>query len=189
VNWGGWDERWQDRSGQKRAIYVSISIKVDGRDFENQKVGTKVGFIAFGRRNQGSNEGVFFLVNDAGRQEVESRFTLQFKQQGIRQVNGDIGRNLGQNVNRALLMTAGKWHQWEAVLQLNALGQANGILRMWIDGVRVMDYSNVVYVTPSAPLGFNLFKWNPTWGGSGGVRTRDDYIDIDDIYLSGVPLE
>jgi len=29
----------------------------------------------------------------------------------------------------------------------------------------------------------------PTWGGRGGVRTREDRILIDHVYLSGVPLE
>lgn len=86
-------------------------------------------------------------------------------------------------------MTVGKWHQWEAVLQLNDLERTNGIFRMWIDGTLVLDYSDLVYVTPMYRLGFNLFKWNPTWGGSGGHRTRDDYIDVDHVYLSGLPLQ
>jgi hypothetical protein len=58
---------------------------------------------------------------------------------------------------------------------------------MWIDGTMVMDYSDVTYITRTTPRGFTMFKWNPTWGGSGGTRTRDDYILIDHLYLSGLP--
>ncbi len=67
------------------------------------------------------------------------------------------------------------------------MGSANGIFKMWIDGVQTHNYSDVVYITPTTAEHFNLFKWNPTWGGQGGVRTRNDYIDIDHVYISGLP--
>ncbi len=86
-------------------------------------------------------------------------------------------------------MTTGSWHHWEAVLELNDISRANGVFRMWVDGNRVIDYSDVTYVTTETPYGFNLWKWNPTWGGGNNVRrTRQDFVQIDDVYLSGIPL-
>ena len=187
VDFGGWNVGPEAR--EKRAIYFAVWIRINGRSFENQAVGTKAGFISFGRNDKGYNEGTFFLVNPSGRQAIQSKFTLQFKQQGIKQANGQITRNLGQNVSEVPLMTVGEWHRWEAVLHLNSRWSNDGILRMWVDGKLVMNYSDVIYSTPDAPLGFVGFKWNPTWGGSGGVRTRDDFIDIDHIYLSGLGME
>jgi hypothetical protein len=190
ANWGGWDASGFGTEAQKRAVYIAIWLKIEGRDFENQAVGTKAGFLAFGGKpSGGQNQGVFFLENGTGHQAVQSSFKVQFKMQGIPLPNGRVTRNLSQNINRQALMTVGVWHQWEAVLELNTMGQANGIFRMWIDGVQTHDYSDFVYVTPSTPSGFSLYKWNPTWGGQGGRRTRDDYIDVDHVYLSGLPLE
>ncbi len=58
---------------------------------------------------------------------------------------------------------------------------------MWIDGVQTHNYTDITYLTPTLTTKFNLYKWNPTWGGSGGTRTRTDYVLIDHVYISGVP--
>jgi hypothetical protein len=71
-------------------------------------------------------------------------------------------------------------------MELNTLGQRNGILRWWIDGNLAMDYRDMTYIFGNHTSGFNGWKWNPTWGGMGGIRTRPDVIQIDHIYLSGV---
>lgn len=183
VDFGGWDQRW---GAGKSAVYLSMWIKVKGPDYENQASGTKVGFLAFGRDNQGQNEGLFFLHNGTGQQAVQRAMKVGFLQQGIPQPGGGTARNMFPN-RAPGLMTVGVWHQWEAVFRLNTLGQANGVYQLWLDGTLVSDYRDVVYITPGQTKGFNLYKWNPTWGGSGGRKTRADYIDIDEIYLSGVP--
>src|SRR5256886_10960439 len=51
-----------------------------------------------------------------------------------------------------------------------------------------MDYSDVTYITPGNTLGFYTFKFWPVWGGIGGSKTRDDYMQLDHIYISGKPL-
>ena len=84
-------------------------------------------------------------------------------------------------------MSVGSWHQWEMTFELNTLGQANGKFRMWIDGIEVLNYSDVVYIVGSNTAEFYGYKWNPTWGGTGGTKTRDDFILIDHVYISGVP--
>jgi hypothetical protein len=90
-------------------------------------------------------------------------------------------------VNTGKVLRAGPWQRWELQLELNTIGSANGVLKMWVDGVLVMDYRDVVFVTADYPAGFYSYKWNPTWGGMGGTRTRDDAIDFDHVYLSGIP--
>jgi hypothetical protein len=79
------------------------------------------------------------------------------------------------------------WHHWEAVLELNALGQKNGVFQMWVDNAQIMDYRDVVYIFGRNISPFNGFKWNPTWGGANGTKTRDDFVQIDHLYMSGVP--
>lgn len=188
VNWGGWDAAGF-ADAQKSKIYFSLWIRIVGENFENHPAGSKVGFFGYGAKFPSSqNQGFFFLAG-SGRQEAASRFKIEFRQQGIRQPNGWVVRNLVQNRSSGAAIIAGRWQHWEAVLELNELSRANGVFRMWVDGNLVLDYSDVTYVTPDAPLGFNLWKWNPTWGGHNRAnRTREDFIQIDDVYLSGVPM-
>ncbi len=170
-----------------RKLYFSMWIKIEGSSFENQKTLTKAGFFGVGNPKSGQSELFFGLDNGLAVQRLQSDFEVKFLQQNIPQPNGWTSRNLNQNVSRTHLMTAGSWHHWEATMAVNTMGSANGTFKMWIDGTQTHDYSNVVYITPGAPYGFNSWKWNPTWGGSGGVRTRADYIDIDQVYISGTP--
>jgi hypothetical protein len=189
VNFGGWDVKGSGPDGQKARVYLSVWIKIQGHDFENQLVGTKAGFIGVGMAPRvGNNQLVMHLNNGTGAQAIQSRIAVDFKIQGIPQPNGTVNRVMYQNVDRRWLMTSGVWHRWELLLILNNMGRADGQLSWWIDGTKVLYYRDVTFVTPSTPNGFYFYKWNPTWGGRGGQRTRSDVILLDHIYLSGVPL-
>jgi hypothetical protein len=182
VNMGGWVG---PATMAYRKLYFSMWIKIEGTAFENQATGTKAGFFGVGNPNSGQSQLYFLLTNGLAVQRLQSDFQVVFTQQAIPQPNGRIVRNLSQNVSRVHLMTAGGWHHWETVMTVNTLGAANGIFQMWIDGTQTHNYSDLVYITPAAPSGFNSWKWNPTWGGSGGVRTRNDFMAIDQVFISG----
>ncbi len=184
VNMGGWIGA---STMSYRKLYFSMWIKIEGPNFENQKTLTKAGFFGVGDPSSSLNEVFFGLDNGLAVQRLQSDFEVKFLEQNILQPNGYTSRNLNQNVTKTHLMTAGTWHHWEVTMAVNTLGSANGTFQMWIDGVQTHNYSNVVFITPSAPSGFNSWKWNPTWGGSGGTRTRTDYIDIDQVFISGSP--
>lgn len=182
VDLGGWDATGLP-AGEKSKVYLSIWLRIVGNDFENHPTGSKMGFIAYGRSvASGQNEGFFSLLGN-GSQTPASSFRIQFNQQGptLRVLPGNTGANA--------TFTVGTWHHWEAVWELNSgPGVADGIFRWWQDGILIASYSDIVYLTQGNTVGFNLWKWNPTWGGQNGpVRTRPDYIQIDDVYLSGSP--
>jgi hypothetical protein len=185
VNWGGWDAT----DTKYRRVYLSVWIKIQGPDYENHLVGTKAGFIGVGMDpNVGNNQLVLHLNNGTGVMgAIQSQMQVDFKIQGIPQPNGTVNRIMYQNVNRSPLFTCGTWHHWELVLIVNTMGQADGQLFWWIDGTKVIDYRDVTYITPSTPNPFFFYKFNPTWGGTGGTRTRNDVILIDHVYISGIP--
>ncbi len=174
----GWDGTL---SAQKSKLYVSVWIKIADSVFEAAPAVTKLGFIGYGQASSiGVNQGFFYIPNGLP-PTIASRFKLGFIQQN------HVSRGIPQNVNATALMTCNVWHQWEAVLELNTLGQANGILKMWIDGIKILDYSDMVYITNGNTNKFTRYTWNPTWGGLGATKTRTDKIDLDHVYLSGVP--
>jgi hypothetical protein len=181
VNMGGWDAAGTGAGGQKSKLYVSVWVHILGPDYQNHPVGTKMGFIAYGEVVSGAqNQGVFRLKGN-GSTAPQHSFKLEVHQQN------HVNRVLGQNVNGASLMTTGTWHQWEWLVELNTLGQADGILKWWIDGTLIMDYSDMEYILPGFQTKFHQWRWQPVWGGTGSVRTRDDFIAIDHVYMSGVP--
>jgi hypothetical protein len=183
VSWSGWDEAGNS-DGQKSKVYLSLWMRIPTPDYENQEVGTKWGFLAYGRdpARSGSalNDGYFLLVG-GGRQAIRSAFRMRFHQQGF------VERVLDQNVMRRPVFTCGQWHHLEVVAEVNSPGARNGIFRMWVDGQQIMNYSDVVYTTPERRFKFTGWKWNPTWGGREGVKTREDLVDFDHVYISGVP--
>src|SRR5439155_1231742 len=139
---------------------------------ENQAVGTKMGFFAYGEpKTGGGKQGVLFLKGLGTGHGLANAWNVQFKQQG-----SGPPRDADQNVTQSKLMTVGSWHRWEVLLQLNDTGQANGVFKWWIDGTLVLDYEDWTYITSSNPLGFYTFRFWPYWGGVGGEnKTRDDY--------------
>jgi hypothetical protein len=177
VDFGG----WQSKTAEKSKVYFSLWVRIRGTTFENQASGTKFGFMSFGKPSTGTrNQGTFKITAGAS-QGLYSSFQLQFNLQNL------VNRILHQNLNTSKLFTVGPWHHLEAVFEINTIGQANGIYKLWIDGVAVAKYTDVMYIDAANPSKFNYWKWNPTWGGVGGVRTRNDYVDIDHVYISGLP--
>ena len=178
TNWGGWDtgEAGTDQS----RIYYSAWIMIEGTDYENQAVGTKMGFFGYADPGSSANNQGFPILVGAGSQRIGSAWNLGFWQQG------HVSRELYQNVNTSPIMTVGSWHHWEMLLTLNTLGSANGTFKWWVDGTLIMNYTNVTYITSGYTHGFHAYKWNPTWGGMGGTKTRTDFMRTDHVYISGV---
>ncbi|MFU8806392.1 MAG: hypothetical protein ACNA8W_21450, partial [Bradymonadaceae bacterium] len=184
VNWGG----WTDDYAQYDKVYFSQHIRLEGDSYENQNVGTKLGFFGCGRATGTASNDLFPFLLGSG---IRDAFTVDFRQQNV------TSRNLGQNVDSSALMTAGDWHHWEILMEVNDIAsnymddqdrlRSNGTLKWWINGVLIMEHTDVAYRTEAHPRAIWDYKWNPTWGGIGGDRTRDDYIDVAHVYISGVP--
>ncbi|MBK6777961.1 MAG: hypothetical protein IPG75_00035 [Gemmatimonadetes bacterium] len=186
VEVGAWAQSEGQGRRRYRSMYFTMWVRIQGTDFYQNSSGTKMGYFGYGRSPQRSpgNEGIIILEGRGAQHFTASAFKLHFYQGGHTRPE----RVLRQNVERRELMTVGAWHQWELLMQVNDMGQANGMLRMWIDGTQIMDYRNITFITPQAPNGFYSWRWNPTWGGGQGPRIRDDFMQIDHVYISGQPI-
>ncbi len=155
-------------------------FRLTGSDYENQAVGTKIAYLGYGEAASTALSDAFMIIEGTGSQAIQSSFNLGLWQQNL------TTRNLHQNVNLSKVLTVGPWHHFEILLGLNDLGVANGTLQWWVDGTLIMNYSDVVYIIPGATLGFQNFKFDPVWGGIGGTKTRNDYMQVDHLFISGV---
>lgn len=171
VNWGGWD----GHTTEYEEIYFSQWIRLVGDDFESHPVGTKLGFFGVGEGPEfAANEGFFFLQSG-----LRESFWIRFNQQGT------SARNLNPNVYTGPVIFAGEWHHLEMYGRVNDIGQENGVMQMWVDGRLVVDYDDVIFRNQENPWAWYAYKCNPTWGGAGYTKSRDDYIDVSHTYIAG----
>jgi hypothetical protein len=85
---------------------------------------------------------------------------------------------LTPNVN-AIPIVLGSWHKIELYFKYNTPG--TGIVRWWMDGTLLGDYTNISFPASGC---FTEFQFSPTWGGVGGVKTETDYFWFDHAYVS-----
>jgi hypothetical protein len=81
----------------------------------------------------------------------------------------------------------GSWQEYEIQLGLNTVGQADGVARVWWNGVLVLQYTDVVWRTTTAPSGFYGRRFDPVYGGGGSTKTQTDYSQLADMYISAKP--
>jgi hypothetical protein len=177
---------WTSTSGTEYSkVYESGWVKIPSSSFEQHgpSYGLKMfGFWASGRKNYSNSQN--FGWTRGPRTNPVSAFQFILMQQQI--VNRAMTPNVAHNLG-TYYFTAGKWHRYEILMEINTIGQANGKFKMWWNGVKTHDYSNVVWRTSTYPAKFFARKWDPVWGGSGGSsKTRDDRLLVDHLYISGV---
>ena len=90
-------------------------------------------------------------------------------------------RHLFWNINRPCL-SLGTWHKIEHYVKFSTTSTSqDGILKLWIDGGLTHNYTNVNF--PQAG-NFTEFQFAPNWGGTGDVKTENDYFRFDHIHIS-----
>ena len=165
--------------------YISLRVKLENADWENQQVGSKLFYIGHGGSDgEANNESFFMFRNET--EVLEAQNPLSF---GIWQQGGIDDRYEGPNIGASAQFYCGVWNQIELRMVLSDIDTYNGTLEIWINGNKTHDFSDIIWRTTAKPLGFKTFKWDPVWGGdSGNVKTRDDFMLLDEVYVSGIPI-
>lgn len=91
------------------------------------------------------------------------------------------------NVNSSVQVVRGTWQRWEVLLVCNTAGNADGVLKWWVDGTLIGSYNNVQYASATQGHTWQTVAWNPTYGGGGPAVPADQYQRIDHIYVSLKP--
>ena len=74
------------------------------------------------------------------------------------------------------------WYWLEYHCVENTVGQANGILEVWVNGNKVMHHTDVTYRTNNRQFGSVLL--GAEWGGGGGVIHQQQYFWVDHTTIS-----
>jgi hypothetical protein len=103
----------------------------------------------------------------------------------LQQVPTQANLNLGPNLVPSASMVRDRWYKWEIVLHANTPGVADGTVEMWLNGVKIASYTNVQFVAPGQGNTWETINWAPTWGGTGATVPADQWMRMNEIYLSG----
>jgi hypothetical protein len=169
-----------------RKWYESLVFRIgDAGGFETQLVGVK----ALGYWGAGANTGTrdkldqFYMIieGNGSNTSVMTQWLPWFAQQGP-----VAGPRWDMNMNTGTRIIANTWHELELVMESNTIGSANGVLKVWLDGVQIMNHTTVTWIDATYPIAFHGRKLDPIWGGGGGAnRSRDDRTYFDHSYISG----
>lgn len=105
---------------------------------------------------------------------------LMWREQGQGELYEYVVDQKGTSVGRgSWTFPSGQWVTVEQEIVLNDPGQANGLARLWIDGLPVLEQRDIVYRTTPA-LTIDGLMFSTFFGGSGDEwRTpRDQYADF-----------
>lgn len=174
-----------------KEIYVTYWLKIEGSNYENETVGTKTHYIAYGSTIR-QNHSAPFLDGTFSDQSVMTQMTYAPYVYEMEDDGSDAGggavRRTPNVTNYSKKLQVGQWTQVEVYYRINDIGptQDNGVMKVWIDGTLTHSETGIRYRSDQNPKGFYNIQFTPVYGGNvGDVRTRDDYWRLDHFYISG----
>ena len=172
-------ERSFGGNGAKKTLYSEAWIKLSS-DFVGHPSST--------------NKLVHFFINGANKAFLMARGTgtgLLVPAIGLQGLAApyDAGSQVATSVNLlpnrgSASIVRGQWHRYETITVANTPNTANGAITVWLDGVKVLEYTNIMFVS-TGPAKWDAVQWSPTWGGLGGTIVQPFFAQMDNLYLSG----
>jgi len=78
----------------------------------------------------------------------------------------------------------GRWHRLETLVRCNTGANSDGQLTVWLDGVKVMEHQDVIFVGASETHQWTGFELTPVWGGVSDQLSAAQQLSVDHLYLS-----
>jgi hypothetical protein len=149
------------------ALYGCLFTMLDPGFTNNGNVGTKFGFIVSPYLGTSSSIDAYLnLTNNLG----------------INISGSGLNRNMQSSFS--LVGHRGIWVKVEFLMVSNTQGNADGVARMWVNGIQVLSATDVQYFLATQVPSWILVTWNPTYGGGTNPVPYDMFQFIDDWYLS-----
>lgn len=174
-------------------IYIRFWIRFSS-GWGNQAVGTKILYL--GSNNGGSVGNEMYIMFNAGSNmrlevRVQGDVTGRTEDRNFLWSDPDNSSTAPSSANQIL---DSDWHLFELHIVGNTVGNQDGQIFAWLDGVKTHHFDGSLKEV--ATLGgdeYTFFaqntivsvKFDSIYGGLGGSVPAEQYIDIDDIYISG----
>lgn len=157
--------------GNKTRLYTRLHFRISASWSDNGNTGTKFFFID---QTQGNNHYV----------DLTSGGSLQL---GVN-LQSDFGYATPSGANHfGPTLTKGVWHDAELLFVANTPGTYNGVARIWVDGTKVLDATDIGYFASGQTAYWDQFWFAPTYGGGLNSVPADQNVDIDHWYTSVAP--
>jgi len=172
---------YRDLNGSRREMYFGYDWKASN-PWEGHPTGVNEISFVIAQDNilvvemNGAPGGPYHLI-------VNAEFTTS---------NGHLDNSTGEDPGARYLsgnanggnyvVTPGQWYEIELYFRMSTTSTSrDGIVRWWVNGTLVGDYSTVNFDLAHA---FDEFHFSPTWGGIGSSKTEEDYFWYDHVRLS-----
>ena len=179
-----------------REIYTELYLKCPTSDFYNNQVGTKLWYMSYGGDGTiNVNDSYMMLGKYATPSAPMNSMSMDFHtaetddRETTDPTQGSAVKR-PENLNTGVEFTCGgHWNHIEVYMKVGTPNNHDGILRVWIDGTKVTEYTNLKYLDTDFNYthGFYHGVFDPIWGGSGPARTRSDVMYLNYFYVSGLP--
>jgi hypothetical protein len=171
-----------------RKMYVRTAFRVSPNW---QGHSTSTNKLVFFRSDGGSKRAEPILrLRGVGSGALVLNVDLQGSPRDVRNLaNTSLNPNTaGANAAGAWSIQRGKWYVVEILLEAGQNGSADGMLRIWVNGVLTHEYMNIEYdPIPSVSNYWDTLHVSPNWGGTGGTISQTMWLEFDDFYVSGAP--
>jgi hypothetical protein len=179
-----WNNGNHDQMGEYyEAGWFRIGANASATDFQGPGSGEwkLLGYWAVGATPGGYSAQIYNVASSSG---TSGTWNLSIRAQGATSWSSGGGSVL-----------CGKWYRYEIHMVLNDPDVPNGVLEFWLtnvsDGgapVKVISKTDRLYRTSGSPAGFWQRSFVPVWGGGGGVKDRNDHLQIARMAGFGAPL-
>ena len=170
-----------------RKIYLRTAFRVSA-NWQGHSTSTNKMFFVRATQSSASRPEPIIRLRGAGSGPLQLNVDLQGSPRDKRNIGVQSNLPPNQGVAVANNVQRGQWHLLEAVLEMGGNGQANGRLRLWLDGALTHDYSDIEYEGSGSQTAYwDVLHIAPTWGGIGGTINALMWLDYDEFYVSGAP--
>jgi hypothetical protein len=155
---------------------MRVGLKTSADFNDNGNVGTKLIFFSKKNVSGQSTNHYINLSSGSATNKVSAGINLQYG-----------GSPASRSIPPSQLFPHGAWYDYEVVLEANTPGVANGIAKTWINGIQVVDETNVLFFPSLIPAQFTSFYLDPTFGGGSNPPPVNQSVQLAQWYYESAP--